>query len=431
MNLSRFLVPVIHVVAISGLAFTLIIIVIANSHWTHGHLSARGYDRTEIARVDGEYDFEGQGLADPELAATGDLVADGFFSFFQFGCASCHGLTANGGVVGPDLPADISASKVLRELRDGPEGMPAYSESLLSDEAAGKIVAYLKSRDGESPTPANDDSTRTPGPDEPTATSTPPGPSPTATEEPSSANRVLAVAAPAGLTIDGDRSDWADIDGLELELRQFDIPAGSDWEFDGEVAPKAALMKVATDANNIYVLIEVEDSFDYVAGDRGLSPALGVMFQIEAVAGPHMGATDDDIETGVGMVDIWHWQLDCAAGTLSGGGDPGDGNDPDCNLDDEYATDPEERDDDDQAGAENSLVGSWSHTATSIGADGTWIFEMSRPLNTGDQTDAQFTSGGTALAAVAYWDPKESVVGWSDAGHVTSADLGWIEIVLP
>jgi len=32
--------------------------------------------------------------------------------------------------------------------------------------------------------------------------------------------------------------------------------------------------------------------------------------------------------------------------------------------------------------------------------------------------------------ALAYWDPKESASGWSDAGHLTSADAGWIQVNL-
>jgi hypothetical protein len=237
-------------------------------------------------------------------------------------------------------------------------------------------------------------------------------------------------AATETINVDGDNSDWAAIAGLDLTLVQFEIPAGSDWEFD-PVAPRAATVKVASDDTNIYVLLEVDDTFDYVVDDHGLSAALAVQFLIEQDGGPHMGAGQDDMETGLGMVDIWHWELDCGPGEMSGGGDPGDGDDPDCNLDDEYATDPEERDDDDSAQAENSLAGSWSHTAGTVGGAGTWIFEMSRPLSTGDPHDAQFTSGGSTLMAIAYWDPKESVSGWSDAGHLTSADDGWIEVSLP
>ena len=66
-----------------------------------------------------------------------------------------------------------------------------------------------------------------------------------------------------------------------------------------------------------------------------------------------------------------------------------------------------------------------------MGGDGTWIFELSRPLNTGDTTDAQCQSGGVAHMASAYWDPKESAAGWSNEGHLTTADLGWLEITLP
>jgi hypothetical protein len=135
-----------HMVAISGLAFTLIVIVIARSPYTHGNISPKGYKRTEIAHVGEEYAFTGLGLADPEAVLTGDPGADGFFLFFQYGCASCHGLKAEGGPVGPDLPPDISASKVKREVRDGPEGMPAYPEGLLSDELVEAIIAFLKNQ---------------------------------------------------------------------------------------------------------------------------------------------------------------------------------------------------------------------------------------------------------------------------------------------
>jgi hypothetical protein len=162
------------------------------------------------------------------------------------------------------------------------------------------------------------------------------------------------------------------------------------------------------------------------------------MFRIDQPAGPHMGSGDEDFEQGLGMVDLWHWELECGPGELSGGGEPGDGNDPDCNLDDEFATDPEERDDDGDdpvanPNGENSLAGSWEHTgrAGGAGSDGAWIFEFSRPLQTGDPEDAQFTAGGSAFMALAYFDADESQTGWSDAGHLTSADAGWIEILLP
>ncbi|MEE8421752.1 MAG: ethylbenzene dehydrogenase-related protein, partial [Dehalococcoidia bacterium] len=192
-----------------------------------------------------------------------------------------------------------------------------------------------------------------------------------------------------------------------------------------------ATLKVATDGANIYVLVAVPDTFSYNVENHRLSPAIGVQFAIDAGAGAHMGTEAPDFDTSTGMVDIWHWELDCGPGELSGGSFP-TGNDPDCNLDDEYATLTDEREDD---AADNSITGSWDHTGRADGpeAAGIWVFEMARPLQTGDPQDAQFVLGGTALITLAYWDGnegREKDGGWSDAGHVTSADPGWIEVTL-
>jgi len=241
-------------------------------------------------------------------------------------------------------------------------------------------------------------------------------------------------AADATITVDGDTADWAAITGLTVNLKQFEIPAGVDWDAPGVVDAIDATVKVATDDDNIYVLFEVPDDYDYDPADHKFSAALAIMFLIDADAGPHMGAGDDDFEDGLGMVDIWHWELDCAAGAMSGGGDAGSGNDPDCNLDDEYSTDPETREDDGDtpnAAAENSIAGVWNHTNPTADAAGTWIFEMSRPLQTGDIEDAQFAAGGTAKMALAYWDADEGLTGWTDTGHLTSADSGWVVTNLP
>jgi hypothetical protein len=244
--------------------------------------------------------------------------------------------------------------------------------------------------------------------------------------------------ASATITVDGDNSDWAAIEGATVPLKQFEVPPGVDWDVPDPLDPIDVVLKVAADGENIYVLMEVPDDYDFVLDDHNLSPSPAVMFLIDPGAGPHMGSGDEDFEASLGMVDIWHWELDCAAGAMSGGGDPGSGDDPDCNLDDEFATDPEEREDDGggevaNADAENSLAGVWEHTARAegAGADGTWIFEMSRPLQTGDSEDAQFASGGAALIALAYFDADETLEGWTDTGHLQSSDSGWIEVTLP
>jgi hypothetical protein len=250
-------------------------------------------------------------------------------------------------------------------------------------------------------------------------------------------------AATAAITVDGDDSDWADIEGVTVPLKQIDVDEldPAQWEeLDleiGELPPVDATLKVATDDENIYVLFEVPDAYDYNAADHNLSASIAVMFQIDEEATAHMGVEEEDIKTSLGVVDIWHWELDCAPGAASGVGDPGSGDDPDCNLDDEYAPTPEDREDDgggdtpNNPTGENSLSGVWKHTAAAAGGDGVWIFEMSRPLDTGDTQDAQFASGETAHVALAYFDPSETAEGWTDAGHLQSADKGWIEVALP
>ena len=111
------------------------------------------------------------------------------------------------------------------------------------------------------------------------------------------------------------------------------------------------------------------------------------------------------------------------------------GNEPACKLEDERGTLAAGREEDD---AENSLVVSWDHATRpeGIGAGGTFVFELSRPLDTGDTQDAQFTLGGTTRIALACWDGnegREKDGGWSDAGHAVSiapgdgAD-GWREV---
>ena len=143
--MGKFFVPGLLIFAISGLAFTLIAVVIARSPYTHGNLTPENYNRTAIIFVGEETPFEGLGLAGPHLVSTGDAAQDGRALFFKDGCASCHGLQAQGGAVGPDL-LDASASKIRREVREGPAGMPAYSASSLSDEDVEKIIAFLKSQ---------------------------------------------------------------------------------------------------------------------------------------------------------------------------------------------------------------------------------------------------------------------------------------------
>lgn len=284
----------------------------------------------------------------------------------------------------------------------------------------------------------DDESTPTAAPTESASPTEAATPEPTEGEDDEHGEEISFDAASATITVDGDNSDWSDIEGVTVPMEQIEIPEGVDWDEPGPLDPIDVTLKVATDADNIYVLVEVPDDYNYNPEDHNFSPSIAVMFRIDDPAGPHMGTDDEDLEESLGMVDIWHWELDCAAGVPSGGGDPGLGDDPDCNFDDEFATEPEEREDDGDgdvanATAENSLSGVWEHTASAQGddADGTWIFEMSRPLQNGDTQDAQFASGEDAFMALAYFDPDETLEGWTDTGHLQSSENGWIEVALP
>ena len=130
--------------AISGLAFTLIAIVIARSPYTHANLSPEAYNRTEIAYVGEEHLFDGLGLADPSLAQTGDPAEDGRALFFRYGCASCHGLQGEGGAVGKDL-SEANAEEISEKVRQGPKTMPAYESGTLSESDLEKLIVFLES----------------------------------------------------------------------------------------------------------------------------------------------------------------------------------------------------------------------------------------------------------------------------------------------
>jgi hypothetical protein len=241
-----------------------------------------------------------------------------------------------------------------------------------------------------------------------------------------SAGRTFEAPA-ASITVDGDLADWDGITGLDLALEAIE---GEDVE------PRTATVQVTHDDEFVYVLLRVEDDYNWNPEDGHLSGSSAVMWRIDAEAGEHMGAEEPDRETSLGVVDIWHWELECAAGEESGGAvaGPGDGdlgNDSGCNFDDEWATVPDEREDDNSATGENSLLGVWNHTNPAEDGEGGWIFEMRRPLQTGDEQDVQLEVGGASAGmAIAYWDPDFGPEGWEDDGHVQSANQGWIEVTL-
>ena len=144
--MSRFFVPAVFLALISGLAFGLIVGVVARSPETHANVRPEGFDRTPIGYVGEENPYTGIGLADPRLALNADPAARGRLLFLGHGCATCHGLASEGGVVGPGLDLEELWLDDFRPVvRSGPGGMPAFGEEILSDDDLDAIYAYLKS----------------------------------------------------------------------------------------------------------------------------------------------------------------------------------------------------------------------------------------------------------------------------------------------
>lgn len=433
MRLPRFnIASVIFVVAII-VAVTLVTVLLRNPA-THANLEDPGfYDRTELAYLGRDYVYLGYG--EGALLEEGtDPRELGQSLYVRAGCIGCHGSYAEGAIVAGTL-WDIDQEEVadfFRVVRDGPEGMPAYPESVLAESDLSLILEFLTTAPADAAALGIDTTTTTRPPPPPTTTTEAP-PTPGTTSAPGATTTLppvpaLALEAPAvtEIVVDGDASDWDGIPGIDVTLE----------EIEGEsVEPRDASVRVAYDDSFIYVLYTVEDDFNWSSLDPHFAGAPAVMWAVEASAGPHMGGEDPSGEPGLGLVDIWYWRLECpigeeAGGSIHGPGGGNPGNDATCNLDDEWATDPETNEDDDGDGAENSLLGVFSHSNPVEDGAGTWFFEIRRPLQTGDAQDAQFVAGGTGLLAMAYWDPDAGDNGWGRRDHVQSSSQGWIEVSL-
>ena len=95
--------------------------------------SSVGYDRTDVAVV-GEQD---------SFAGVSDVLgAEPAEVYVGAGCANCHGLSGEGGVVGPDIWGK-NLEDAFEAIRDGDHGMPLYDDTRLSDEQIEKLVTYL------------------------------------------------------------------------------------------------------------------------------------------------------------------------------------------------------------------------------------------------------------------------------------------------
>jgi mono/diheme cytochrome c family protein len=87
-------------------------------------------------------------LSDARVADITDItdpIARGRILFLAYGCAACHGVVARGGIVGPKLDLqELWKEDFVPIVRSGPGGMPAFTDSILSDVDLDSIYAFLK-----------------------------------------------------------------------------------------------------------------------------------------------------------------------------------------------------------------------------------------------------------------------------------------------
>jgi len=155
--MDRFLVPRLGLAAVIAVATVLIGILLRGPD-TNSNLWREvppGYTRTEVTVV-GENGASMTmpvtaaspgpriALALPEMTfgAATTPMAPGKRVYIQAGCATCHGVDAQGGPVGPPL-AGSDPKIVTRMVREGPAGMPSYTEENLSGADVNRLTAYL------------------------------------------------------------------------------------------------------------------------------------------------------------------------------------------------------------------------------------------------------------------------------------------------
>jgi mono/diheme cytochrome c family protein len=98
--------------------------------------------------------FGASNAAWSQTTPVGDAV-NGKRLYLAVGCFACHGRSGQGGAYNGPAPAlaatqlPLEAFKVF--LRLGPNQMPAYVESVLSDKDAADILAFVRSLPGRRP----------------------------------------------------------------------------------------------------------------------------------------------------------------------------------------------------------------------------------------------------------------------------------------
>mmetsp|Transcript_2002 Transcript_2002/g.4284 ORF Transcript_2002/g.4284 Transcript_2002/m.4284 type:complete len:346 (-) Transcript_2002:263-1300(-) len=240
--------------------------------------------------------------------------------------------------------------------------------------------------------------------------------------------------------LDGDTSEWAAVTGgISPSIKSI---FGKTYE-DGKPSYKCLY-----DSRKVYFSLEIPGKYRFDTADNKKCAAIGTMMPIgDKAAFLNMGGCPESLEAGGcpdGIipdacadyaVDLGaHWELKTTDMNTEYpmNATTGSGNDLVANNDDEWAVSPYCRPDDNDAKAGNEWSGAWSHTNPVEGEMGIYKFEISRTLKTPSITsDAQMEPGQTYDFGIAYWDPFETEMGWTAAGHfLTGCSADWIKLRL-
>jgi mono/diheme cytochrome c family protein len=137
-------VPVAASLFVLSVASTLLTIG-ARSPYTHDNLQPQyvpGFARTEQIFLGPTDRHDERSQHAPIVDVAGEPVDAGRHLFVAQGCAGCHGLTGEGGVVGPPN-ARVNLATLRQNVRLGPGGMPAYGPGQLTDDEVVAIQTYL------------------------------------------------------------------------------------------------------------------------------------------------------------------------------------------------------------------------------------------------------------------------------------------------
>ncbi|KAL7540260.1 hypothetical protein ACHAXR_009990 [Thalassiosira sp. AJA248-18] len=237
-------------------------------------------------------------------------------------------------------------------------------------------------------------------------------------------------------TLDASTADWSSVDTFETPLTG---ALTSQLYAHGNVK-----IQCVHDASRVYFLFQVPGRYRFDTEDNHKCASISTMFQMGDQATLfNMGGCPlaeayncDAAPEGCEAykVDIGgHWELRTTSREVTYDVNEKTGDDGIANKDDEYAVSPYCRFDDDDVNAANEWAAAWNHDSPLDGADGVYIFEMSRLLKTAStETDAQLDGGKEIGFGFSYWDPFENAdSGWSDAGHfVTGCSTDWIALRL-